>query len=119
VQKAVRALPHGSIGHVLPLVQRGDAIAVATPGHVVGHQGVVTNLDDSQHLLVADAVLDDALAAGFKIPASVRQTTATLQTDDMLRRARPRNPTLALSYPGSDQCGGNGCLSAKGLIPQH
>lgn len=72
MQEAARALPHGSIGQVLPPVQRCDAIAVATPGHVVGHQGVVTNLDDSQHLLGGEAVVDDAPAA--ELDPGQRQT---------------------------------------------
>lgn len=96
VLPTARTRDHEVFGRVMPLTERGDVFAVATPGHTVGHQSVAIDLGDRQIVLAGDAAFDDDQVARGVLPGIVEDRAQTLQTYDLLRRAGRARPTLAL-----------------------
>ena len=96
LHQTTRHSAEGIFGPVMPLTQRGDVYAIATPGHTAGHQSVVIDLGDRRILLAGDAAFDDGQVADNVIPGIVEQRDATLATYAMLRRAGQEKPTMAL-----------------------
>lgn len=96
VRQTARTRDHEVFGPVMPLTERGDVFAIATPGHTVGHQSVVIDLGDRQIVLAGDAAFDDDQVACGVIPGIVEDRAQTLQTYDVLLRAGRARPTLTL-----------------------
>lgn len=96
VQQTERTVPHDIFGSVMPLTERGDVFVVATPGHTAGHQSVVIDLAGRRVILAGDAAFDDEQGDLRVIPGIVEDRAATLQTYDLLGRAKRQKPTLTL-----------------------
>lgn len=96
LMQTVRHQPNEVFGPVMPLTERGDVFAIATPGHTVGHQSVVIDLGERQIILGGDAAFDDDQVERGVIPGIIEDRTLALQTYAMLLRVRNAKPTLTL-----------------------
>lgn len=83
-------------GSVMPLTDRNDVFIVSTPGHTVGHQSVVIDLEGRQVVIAGDAAFDDQQVRNKAIPGIVENRQLTLETYEILQRAQQTKPTLSL-----------------------
>lgn len=83
-------------GSVMPLTERNDVFVISTPGHTVGHQSVVIDLGERQVVIAGDSAFNDQQVQGKAIPGIIENRQLTLQSYEVLLRARQKKPTLNL-----------------------
>lgn len=96
VQRTLRNQPHEVFGKTMPLTDRKDVFVVSTPGHTVGHQSVIIDLDDRQIVIAGDAAFSDTQVQQRVVPGIVENRDLMQQTYAMLLRAQELKPTLNL-----------------------